>query len=321
MSARESDVAVGLVGVGTIAATHLLVLSELPEVSLQFVVDPDPATSVSFRTARPPHYHALGDAFGDHQPDLVVITAPTPTHAELTYEALAGSTARVLVEKPLVDDPDALSLLRSRVGGLDPRTRVSVAHHFAFSPEVRWSADQLARHPGWGPVTRITSCFHDPYIADAERSFAAYTSSWIDSGVNQLSMLARFVDLVERGPLHECDGGASAWCSVVFAAGSDALAGSALLRTSWQAIASSKRTTVELGHSGVEVWLDHTAVTAFVAQDGRVVDALVNDGLTPRKIAHYRPLYQSLLSDTPDPILSFDTACTVVDLLHGRASA
>lgn len=97
--------------------------------------------------------------------------------------------------------------------------------------------------------------------------------------------------------------------------------GTALLRASWEAVASSKRTTVELGRSGFEIWLDHTAVTAFITRDGEVQEALGNDGQTPRKIAHYRPLYDSLLSHAPDPILGFDTAASVVELLYSHADA
>lgn len=311
---QQTAVTVGLVGVGTIAQTHLTVLADIPEVALAFVVDPQPDMAVSFKGTRPPHYTALTDALGQHRPALVVIATPTDTHAHLAPAVLRQSAARVLVEKPLVNRLDEVAALRALDASLDARARLWVAHHFAFSPEVTWAADLIA-HRGWGPVTRITSVFHDAYITDAEHSFAAYTSSWVDSGVNQLSMLTRFVDPVRRGVLHETDGGASAWCTVEFR--SDDSLGTALLRTSWQATASSKRTTLHLDRAGVEVWLDHTAVTAVATRGDTLIDCLTNDGTTPRKVAHYRPLYQSLLSDTPDPVLSFQTGARIVELLHG----
>jgi predicted dehydrogenase len=308
---------VGVVGLGTIAQTHLAVLAELPAVAVSFVVDIDPERSVTFRGTTPPRYPDVGAALGEHQPDLVVITTPTHTHAEIVREVLEGCTARLLVEKPLVHDLESLAMLQALDPGLRLGSRVSVAHHFAFSPEVQWAADQITEHPQWGPVTGITSVFHDPYIVEVEHAFAAYGSSWIDSGINQLSMLTRFVDLVEIRNLHETAGGASAWCNVDFL--SRGAPGTALLRTSWQAVASSKRTTIELGQSGVEIWLDNTAVTAFVARGGEVLDSLVNDGLTARKMAHYRPLYESLLSETPDHVVGLETAARVVTLLHAAA--
>lgn len=305
---------VGLVGVGTIAETHLAVLADIPEVTLGFVVDLKPDTAVSFRGSHVRHYLAAGDALHGQHADLVVVATPTDTHAALIPEVLARSEARVLVEKPLVNRLDELDALRALDPSLGARDRVSVAHHFAFSPEVTWAADLIA-DGAWGPVTRITSVFHDPYIVDADHSFAAYTSSWVDSGVNQLSMLTRFVDLVRRGTLHETGAGASASCSVDFQSGDTG--GTAVLRTSWQAAASSKRTTLYLDQAGVEIWLDHTAVTAVAIRDHAVFDSLTNDGQTPRKIAHYRPLYQSLLSSTPDDVLSFETGARTIELLHG----
>jgi predicted dehydrogenase len=315
MTSWDAGVVVGMVGLGTIAETHLAVLSDFPQVRLAFAVDRDPRADVTFKDGVPPRYERLEDALVHHQPDVVVIATPTDTHAELARVALTGSTARVLVEKPMVHDLAALDELRSLDPAAGVASRVFVAHHFAFSPEVRWAADLIAAHPGWGPVTRIAAVFHDPYVGDADHSFAAYGSSWIDSGVNQLSMLTRFVEFTGRSSLHESNGGASAWCTGVFLVG-ESTTGMALLRTSWEAVASSKRTTLYLDDADTEIWLDHTAVTAVAIHRGTLIDHLPNDAHTPRKIAHYRPLYESLFSTTPDPILSFSTAAGVLQLLY-----
>ena len=309
-----NDVTVGLVGLGVIAETHLTVLSYLPSIHLSFVVDPAPVTPPTFKGQRPPLYRSLDQALEEHEPDVIAVATPTPTHADITRRALESSRARVLVEKPMVHDLDALTQFESTTSPAELRSRVFVAHHFAFSPEVTWGAAQLRAHPEWGPVKRIVTSFHDAYITDAPHSFEAYTSSWVDSGVNQLSMLRRFVDLVDRGPLMESDDGATSWCTVRFRSHDDI--GVASLRTSWQAVASSKRTTLYLEQSGVEIWLDHTAVTGFVTQDGALLSQLMNDGRTPRKVAHYRPLWESLLTGAPDPILGFDAAAEVVRLLY-----
>lgn len=303
---------VGLVGVGTIAETHLAVLAERPEVILEFTVDAHLAVPPPFRGASPPHYSDLGAAFGSHQPDLVVIATPTDTHAELTFQALTRSNARVLVEKPLTHDLDSLARLHAMHGQLDVRGRVFAAHHFAFSPEVSWAAGQVAAHPDWGPVTAVTSAFYDPYVLKGEQAFASYTSSWMDSGINQLSMLSRFVDLVKLASGQESDGGASAWCTAEYR--SRGSVGTARLRSSWLTGASSKETVLVFGGSGVELWIDHTAMTGFAAQSSVLLDSFGTDGLTPRKVAHYRPLYESLLSGRPDPVIGFGVAEAVTEL-------
>ncbi|MFF7456268.1 Gfo/Idh/MocA family protein [Kitasatospora sp. NPDC008115] len=302
-------VRVGLVGVGVIAETHLAVLAERPDAELDFTVDPRPAGPVVFRGATPSHYGSLAEALDAHRPDLLVLATPTETHAELTVLALARSKARILVEKPLVHDLASLAGLRDLDGETGVRERVFTAHHFAFSPEVDWAAELIAAHPEWGPVTAVTSAFYDPYVLRGPEAFASYVSSWTDSGVNQLSMLTRFVELTELTSARQLDGGASAWCTVAFRSrGED---GTARLRSSWLTGSSSKESSLVFGRSGVEMWIDHTAMTGFAARGGELVAAFGNDGRTGRKVAHYRPLYASLLSDRPDPVLGFDAAATI----------
>ncbi|MGH3694334.1 MAG: Gfo/Idh/MocA family protein [Pseudonocardiaceae bacterium] len=305
---------VGLAGMGIIAETHLEVLTERSHVCLEFTVDPHCTESPAFRGIKPPHYSGLADALERHQPDLVVIATPTDTHADLAAQVLTLSSARILVEKPLVHDLVSLARLRSLERTTDVRGRLFTAHHFAFSPEVLWSVEQIAEHPEWGPVTAITSAFYDPYILQGQQAFTSYISSWMDSGVNQLSMLTRFVDLTALTSVLQMDGGASAWCTSEYR--SCGTVGTARLRTSWLTGSSSKVTTLTFGRSGVEIWIDHTAMASFAAHDGGLLAAHGNDGRTPRKVAHYRPLYESLLSDQPDPVLNFDTAATVTELHH-----
>lgn len=309
-----SDVVqVGFVGVGIIAQTHLTVLAERRDVTLQFTVDSHRPEPPAFRGSKPPHYGSLTDALEAHQPDWVVIATPTDTHLDLAVQALALSSARVLVEKPLVHDLDALARLYSLEKTVDVRGRVFTAHHFAFSPEVDWAAEQMAEHPGWGPVTTITSAFYDPYILRGEHAFASYISSWTDSGINQLSMLSRFVDFTKLiSADRQLDGGASSWCTYEYR--SRGTVGTARLRSSWLTGSSSKESTLSFGSSGVEIWIDHTTMTGFVVHERELLATHGNDGLTPRKVAHYRPLYDSLLSGRLDPVLSFDTAATVTEL-------
>ncbi|MDH2424341.1 Gfo/Idh/MocA family oxidoreductase [Sphaerisporangium sp. TRM90804] len=305
---------VGLVGVGIISETHLAVLGERGDVALEFAVDPRLEGPLVFRGEEVPSYGEPAGALAAHEVDLVVIATPTDTHAELAVQALTLSAARVLVEKPLVHDLASLDRLRALDEAAGVPGRVFTAYHFAFSPEVLWAAGLMAEHPEWGPVTNITSAFYDPYVARGEQAFASYLSSWMDSGVNQLSMLARFVDLTALTSVREMDGGAAAWCTCEFLSRGER--GLARLRTSWLAGSSSKETVLTFARSGVEIWIDHTAMTGFAAREGALLAAHGDDGRTPRKVAHYRPLYESLLSGRPDPVMSFATAARITELHH-----
>lgn len=309
-----SDVRVGLVGAGTIAETHLAVLAEHPEVSLAFVADPDPGKVVRFKDATPERFATVFDAVRSVDVDLVVVAVPTRLHADVTRDVLVESGARVLVEKPFVHTVDALEAMLSLDEELDLRSRVLVAHHFAFAPEVVWAADQLAEHPEWGPPTRATLAFHDPYVGFREQAIRSYESSWMDSGPNQLSVLARFVDLAGVVSLQGSDSVTRSWHTATFH--SDGTSGMVRLLTGWQTGSSSKRSSFELGQSGVELWLDHTAMTAFAVRDGQLLALTDSDGGTGRKVAHYRPLYESLFSDCPDEVMGIDAASAIVQLLE-----
>ncbi|MER6411964.1 Gfo/Idh/MocA family oxidoreductase [Streptomyces humidus] len=310
-------VRVGFVGLGVIAETHLGVLSERTDVALEFTVDPRLTQSPSFRGAEPSHYDSVTEALKAHQPDLVVIATPTDTHVDVALQALTLSSARVLVEKPLAHDLAALARLHALEDTVDVRGRVFTAHHFAFSPEVDWAAQQIAERPEWGPVTRITSAFYDPYVLRGEQAFASYNSSWTDSGINQLSMLSRFVDLTQlTSASRQLDQSASSWCTYEYR--SRGAMGTARLRSSWLTGSSSKESHLAFGESGVEMWIDHTAMTGFAARENDLLVTHGNDGLTPRKVAHYRPLYDSLLSSEPDPVMSFATAATITELHNAR---
>ncbi|MDI2130063.1 Gfo/Idh/MocA family protein [Yinghuangia seranimata] len=310
---------VGLLGLGHIAQTHLAVLAAREDVTLDFTVDPHVPEGPSFRGEQAPHHRSLADALDKHDPDLMVIATPVPTHVDLAAEALTRTGARVLVEKPIVHDLAALDRLRAmdEDGVAAVGERLCTAHHFAFSPEVRWAEETIARYPEWGPVTQITSAFNDPFVLRGPEVFETYVSSWMDGGVNQLSLLARFVDFTELLGGEELDGRASAWYT--FAFDSRGHRGTARLRTNWLTGASSKESVLVFAESGVELWIDHTAMTGFAARGRELLERFGTDGRTPRIIAHYQPLYASLLSDAPDPILSFDTAARITRLHRGSA--
>ncbi|MEV7923647.1 Gfo/Idh/MocA family oxidoreductase [Kitasatospora sp. NPDC088779] len=312
-------VSVGLVGVGTIAQTHLAVLAERADVLVEFTVDPNRPEPPSFRGTTPRHYAGLDDALAEHRPDLLVLATPTHTHAELAAQALRLSTAKVLVEKPLVHDLASLGRIRALDEAVDVRGRLFTAHHFAFSPEVGWAAELLAEHPEWGPVTAVTSAFYDPYVLKGTDAYESYGSSWMDSGVNQLSMLTRLVDLTALTSARQLDGGASAWCIAEYRSRGES--GTARLRSSWLTGSSSKESSLVFGRAGVEVWIDHTSMTGFAARDGDLLAAFGTDGRTARKVAHYRPLYESLLSDRPDPVLGFDAAARITEIHHAAPGA
>src|SRR3954451_19465902 len=290
-----------LVGLGTIAQTHLQVLAQREDVTVVGGVDPV-ASGVGF-----PVFAALDDALAAGlAPDLVVVATPTETHVRIVREAVARTDALVLSEKPLATPREEIDTLA------DVADRVRVAHHFAFSPEVEWALRHI-RAVGWTRPTRVLSVFNDAYAGLGDTRLASYVSTWVDSGPNQLSLLAPFI-----GP-----------CRI--AAHSDVRTravtvldheggGRTALSSNWLAADTSKQTTIEYD-GGRQVRMDHTSLTATVVEDGVLTEHAGHPGGVVRKEPLCRGLYDVLLADPSDPRLGVPLATDLARLLGSAYTA
>jgi predicted dehydrogenase len=305
--------AVGVVGLGTIAETHIKVLRAL-QPGLEVVgVDPEGTEARAAMLTDQVHTDLGSAAEAPTHPGLWVVATPTHTHLDVAVRLLRDlPDARVLVEKPLVSSVTDLERLQAEVPRSALRSRLLVSHHFAFSPEVVWAVGAASRM-GCGRVVRATTAFHDPYARKEPPERRSYVDPWVDSGPNQLSILLTAADEAVRvEDVSLVSDGLRA-----HATGSIGATGTFAAMTSWLAPDSSKKTTLDYG-DGTQLWLDHTAVTGIALRDGRPVEWFETDGLVPRKVLHYRALYESLLSDDPGPALRFDFAAKVVQNLDPR---
>ena len=300
---------VAVVGLGVIGTVHLGVLPTLPDVSVAFVVDPRPHVAGPLDVER---FRSLADALAvGRRPDLVVLATPTDTHLDLAAEALAGSDGLVLSEKPLTRDAARLRQLESEQRAHLGRLRV--VNHFAFSPEVEWAVETVHRH-GWGPPQQVVASFADPYGLKTPAQRTSYVSPWVDSGSNQLSLLSRLCRgwVVRDHEVHP-----SGLRSVTRL---DFDGGRATLTATWATGASSKQTWLRWS-DGVEVQLDHTAMTGAVLEDGTVTEHLGHDGTVERKTAHYTAMYRALLAGTDEDLLGLALAREVAELLDAADAA
>ncbi|BCJ36282.1 oxidoreductase [Actinocatenispora thailandica] len=103
-----SKITVALVGAGVISATHARALAQQGEFVVTAIVDPNPdaratlAGVVAADTPWPPprQYASLAELIAVGVTELVVVTTPSGTHAELALAAVAAG-AHVVIEKPL----------------------------------------------------------------------------------------------------------------------------------------------------------------------------------------------------------------------------
>ena len=301
-----------IVGLGEVAQTHLRALEQTPGADVAAGVDTAAKPAMIFHEHPVPIYHTPEDAAGRHDPDVVVVATPTPTHAAVCGQIAACFPAvRVLVEKPAADNlPDALHLLRDIAG----RQPVDVAYHMAFSPEVSWGIQTVQAYAGeLGVPVAVEACFADPYENDFEAASQRLGNSWIDSGINALSVLARFVRPVARESLRRIGQAALS----VFEAHLTCQAGdgdlAALILTSWHVTDPAKTTRIRYS-SGSELVMDHTAVAGYLVHDGRIAAVFGSDRSVPRRERHYLALYQWWLTEG-NPIMPAETGLRLHELL------
>jgi predicted dehydrogenase len=203
--------------------------------------------------------------------DVAVVATPTPTHADVVAALVADGPNRpgaVWVEKPLAVTHAEIDACAgaAAVAGVELRTLL----HTAFAPEVMWAHGRhrtlVERH---GPIVETHSRFLDPYRDRLTSYTAVLGGSWIDSGVNALSVLARFVALAD---VRAVDGAAPLACEAEIAFDGPEGAGTARIDTEWVEVSSDKATAIRFS-DGTQLELSHSAGSARVVAGGAVVEA------------------------------------------------
>jgi predicted dehydrogenase len=301
-----------IVGVGTVAQTHLRVLEQTPGAEVVAGVDIAGRSGVMFRSRPVPVYQAVPDARDRHRADVVVVATPTPAHAQVCAEVAASfPAARILVEKPAAGDLAGARLVLADIGRRQP---VEVAYHMAFSPEVAWGVQVTEARAGeLGAPVAAQACFNDPYQDEYESATVRLVSSWIDSGINSLSVLNRFADLGARTSLRRIGDARRSVYEAHLTCRADGSEFDALILTSWH-VTDAARTTRIRYDSGAELIMDHHAVAGYLMQNGKLAGIFGSDRAVPRRERHYLALYRWWLTGG-HPIMPAETSLHLHDLL------
>jgi predicted dehydrogenase len=301
---------VGIVGLGAAGGFALAGLRGIPGARCAVGVDLRGTTAMSASELEGRVSDQL-DALERVAPlDLVILSTPTPDHPKTAVTILCGAhpPARLWIDKPMAATRDGHTQIRSAPGG----SGVRVLFHTAFAPEVLWATERVVpwrdRH---GRIVKVVCDFNDPYAETAEVRAAVLADSWSDSGINALSVVARFVrldrlvEVMGTRPLH---------VRANFAMHDGQLEGHALIRTTWTP-SSSRKTTALCFEDGTTITLDHQDTTVTASDPyGRTLEVhrLGRRSLSDR----YATMFASYA--TEDTLL-FSTK--VEDTLHGQLHA
>jgi predicted dehydrogenase len=285
-----------VVGLGAAGLVHVKALEEFPQVTVIAGIDTDLSQTLTFRERKVPVYPGIFDAASDKlAPGVVIIATPTPAHALVCDEvAEYFPEATILIEKPAADN---LKDVRRIIEGIGGKQAISVAYHMAFSPEVDWALAQ-ARHRAddFGRPITIESWHADPYQSELASAEARLGTSWIDSGINALSVIERFAKVTERTSLRQIGEASKSEFEGTFICETHGQGLTAIVLTSWHSSAPARTTRVRYS-SGAELVMDHAAVAGYLLEGGTLSANFGSDGRVPRREAHYRAMYQSWLVD------------------------
>lgn len=292
----ESARKVMIVGLGAAGLVHAKALEEFGQITVIAGIDPDTSRALMFREHRVTVYPGVFDATSDNlEPNVVIIATPTPTHARVCDEvAEYFPKAAILLEKPAADNLDDAQRI---IEGIGSKQTVEIAYHMAFSPEVSWALEQAhKRTDHLGRPIAIESWHADPYQPELASAEARLGTSWIDSGINALSVIERFAKITERTSLRQIGEASKSEFEGTFICAARDEKLTAIVLTSWHSTAPARTTRIRYS-TGAELVMDHAAVAGYLLERGTLSANFGSDGTTPRLEARYKAMYESWLGD------------------------
>lgn len=259
------------IGLGTIAGHHVDACEHAPDAGRPIAgydVSPEARKRFEQRIAT---VGSLDELLARGDADAIVVSTPTPTHYDVCRAVIErGGPRTIVVEKPIATTlDDVRELLRAAArGGIE----LKGIYHAAYAPEVEWALANLGEQ--MRGVARVEAEFAEPELRPE-----IYGDSWLDSGINALSILARFVR-IERGIVSPVASARSTF-EGTFEGDSGTRPVPIRIRTSWDAPEPSKITRFHLD-DGDTVVLDHQAMAVRSAGA-----SWISDSPLPRLTQHY----------------------------------
>ena len=311
----------GIVGLGHVATHQVAGLAHSDALELAAVCDPDRARLRAFGDNRRT-FTDLTDMLSESDLDVVVVATPNRLHVEHGVQVLEAGKWLVM-EKPVAETRDgfeAVARARERRRG-----HCTIALHAAFGQEVEWFCRPgTMEELGIAEIDSFTGQFYDPYFENGHLLARALSlgGSWMDSGINALSVMARLIPLewlvigdsrLTRVADVDCS---EVQGTVDFEIANPHFSGSGRIETNWTLGRDLKVTTLRPRGSDRRIVLDHSAQQVRVrsSQGEEVVFACAN-GL-PRLTNHYIGVFGDLARQLELGEDNFDLGRALHELLY-----
>lgn len=289
---------VAMIGLGRIAEHHLRALEPLESIEIVAAADTDDTRRLHFRGQDLSVWTSVNELFTAVSPSTIIVATPTMTHDEVCRSVLASrSVRRLIVEKPLTDSFQATQDLFAQAA--QQNIEVACVYHAAHAPEVLWAASRIrdweAAH---GSIQTLAMSFADRYRdMPSERRSKVYVNSWLDSGINALSIALRIVSLERVDRVVCLDVPGSTYRTAVSFRNSEDCPETGSITTSWDVDEADKRSELTFG-SGARLRMNHQGISGeLISKGGEIMEQFEYNGSRPRLTLHYDNAFTSLMVD------------------------
>lgn len=310
---------VAIVGLGHVAVHQIAAISTLADFKLVAGCDTDPET---FHLLDPSvsSYSSIENMLEREDLDVVVVASPNRFHVTHGITVLASGRWLVM-EKPLAESRIDFDYFAEKHAQYDGRCYLSL--HAAFAPEMKWLFDEANQNRfDFENLVSINARFYDPYFEDGTVLDHALSlgGSWLDSGINALSVVCRFIApdnlTISDSRMTRVSGSrcAEVQGTVDFDFARTGTTGRVSIDTNWTLGRDSKSTVLRFSDRYERLKLDHSAQQVLILSDSdeRVLFKPANT--LPRLTNHYIGVFSNLLSALKEDEDNFEYCCRLHDL-------
>jgi D-galactose 1-dehydrogenase len=310
---------IGIVGLGHVARHQISALERSGKFRLIAGCDTD-ASCFELLSADVQSFTEIDEMLGLPGLDVVVVASPNRLHVDHGIRVMEAGKWLVM-EKPLAETQEELerfSARRQALGG-----KCTLALHAAHGVEVEWFCREYASTGRFGDVVAFDARFYDPYFENGLLTSSARSlgGSWIDSGINALSVICRMVDAaaleitdsrmtrVAGTDCHEVQG------TVEFRiAGPQGGTGS--IDTNWTLGRNSKSTRIAFSDDDGRYVFDHSGQEVIRYQDGQPEVVFTCTNGLPRLTNHYIGVFDEVARQIQEDSHNFEYCLELHRLLY-----
>lgn len=290
---------IGIVGLGHIARHQIAALEHSTRCRLIAGCDTD-TKQFALLDSSASVYTDIDAMLKLDELDVVVVASPNQLHVAHGIQVMTAGKW-VMMEKPLAETRAEFEQFRLNREALDGRC--TLALHAAHGVEVEWFCNERTGERGdRASLASFDAKFYDPYVKNGKalQSVRSLGGSWVDSGINALSVIARLVkpetlELRDSRMIRLAGSGCrEVQGTVEFIIDRHGSRGAGSIDTNWTLGCDSKTTLVSFVDDSVRYLLDHSA-QQVVKQENQHTEVLFtcNNGL-PRLTNHYIGVFDDL---------------------------